>query len=220
MKKILILFVLISQAASSQVNNQKFWNYQDAMARDVSPEISALGSPYIQKEFSPVRLDRFKNKVFNARFNAYTGEMQIETEEKTIALDPSAEYKLTFLSKNKVYQTYSYISKNGQTNRGFLVVISSSEKAKLLKKENIDFQEKKAAVTSYDKEKPATFIRGRDSYFIELNNEVVYLPSRKKDLLKAFSENSNEIKKYLKAQRISLGDEEDLTKLVQYISTL
>ncbi|TCK67547.1 hypothetical protein DFQ05_1325 [Winogradskyella wandonensis] len=220
MKKILLLFVLTSQLGFAQFNQQRVWNFQDAMARDPAKEIIAQGSPFIQDEFSPVRLNKFKDKVFNARYNAYHQEMHIETSEKTIALDVNDDYTVTFLGSNKVYKTVDYTDKNSDEKRGFLVVVTETNDYSLYKKEEIIFQDLVPAKTSYDKEKPAKYKRLDDKYYIKLSNKVSYFSVRKKDIINSFPKNSKAIKSFIKENKISLNEDKDIAKLAGFLATL
>lgn len=219
-KEITIFFLFLSSIVSSQVDRQSYLNIQNIRTLDVAAETTALGSPFVKEQFATAKLNGFKDKVFSARYNAYLDELQIKTETKTIALDPEADYKVLFLDDNKVYQTFTYTSKSGKKTRGFLVVLNETTSTKLLIKETVSFQEKKPARNSYEKDKPATFTRQKNDYYVMFDKTITYLPTRKKDILKKFPDKSNAIKHFLKAQNISLNEEGDLIKLVAYISSL
>ncbi|MBT8245005.1 MAG: hypothetical protein HKP48_02350 [Winogradskyella sp.] len=220
MKKILIVFVFVSQLGFAQFNQQSVWDFQDAMARDPSKEIVAQGSQYIQKDFTPIKLNKFGDKVFNAKFNAYNGEMQVQTVEKTIALDINDDYTVTFLVDNKIYKTLDFSNKNSTFERGFLVVLKETEKYGLYKKETIKFQPLIPAKTSYDKEKPAKFKRSQDEYYVSFGDNVEYISTRKKDIFKAYPNHSKSIKKYIKEKKLSLSKDDDLVILFDFISKL
>jgi len=220
MKKIALL-LFICQISYAQIDQQQYWGFQDAMARDVASLPTAEGSPFIQNDFEPVKVNKFEGKIFNAKYNAFNGEMQVQTADKLIALDVSDDYKITFMQKGKVYETVTYTNKEGDKTRGFLVKLSGDDNFNLYKKETIIFREKVAARTSYDKEKPAKFMRDKDEYYISVQNEPVsYLPLRKKDLLKEYSSHEKDVKSFIKKNKISMSKEEDLKKLAKYLGTL
>jgi len=59
------------------------------------------------------------------------------------------------------------------------------------------------------------------SYFLEENNIIVELPLDKKEILiTAFSDKSDELKQYIKKEKIKLKKEEDLVRLVAKYNAL
>ena len=197
---------------------------QNMRTKDLNSSVDAQGSPYINETFSPIKILNIKgNLIYNGRFNAYNGEMEVKlSDNKIIALDinKSQDYHVVFVKDKKTYKTFAYKSKSGYDTRGFLVVLSENEGASLLKKEKIKFYERQKATTSYDKEKPAKFKKEKDTYYVKINNEVTYLPTKKKDLAKAFPSHSKDITSFIKKNKIKLSKEEDLVKVVDYLGTI
>ena len=180
----------------------------------------AIGSPFINDSFEVVKLDKFGDMLFSARYNANLGQMQIKRKNDTIALSNSEDLTITFALDKKVYKTYSYTNKEGVSKQGFLVVLKETDSLAVLKEEIVKFYKRKSAVTSYDKEKPAEYKRLKDVYYYKLDNKVSPLPQKRKDFLKLFPQHSSELKDYIKKNKISLKKDEDLITLFEYINTL
>jgi hypothetical protein len=190
------------------------------MSSDASRPVDAVGSPYVNKNFLPVRVKGYDDQIFTGRYNAYNGEMEINLGTKIIALDTSKDYQVMYTQNNKIYKTYNYSSPNGISKRGFLTVVNQNGDNALLKSEIIKYYDKVPAATSYQTDKPAKFVQESDEYYIAKGKVITPLPTRKKDLLKAYNKDAKKIKTYLKENKISLKKEKDLIKLAGYITTL
>lgn len=178
------------------------------------------GSPYINDKFEAVKFKKFGNKIYFGRYDANLGEMQIKRDSDTIVLNLSDNYELTFSSHNKTYKTYSYESKDGLSKRGFLVVLNESDSLAVLKEEVIKFYQEKPSTNGYDKAKPAEYKRVKDTYYYRLGENISELPQKRKDFLELFPEHSNKLKDFIKKNKISLKDDDDLNTLFNYLETL
>lgn len=185
---------------------------------------NVIGSPYVSEDYQQVKINSVENKIYSGRYNAYINEMEIlvAAGRDPIALDISNnDYEVLFLNNNKLYKTFNFESNRGITKRGFLVVISEENDIMLLKEEIIKFYDKVAASSSYDQDKPAKFRREDDNYYIKLKSgRIVYLPSKDKDIAKAFPEYSKEIMAFVKKNKLKTKKEEDLIKVANYIGSL
>lgn len=191
------------------------------MSRNVSSTIRAEGSPYIDENYSSIRISQFNDKIYNARFNAFNNEMEIMTsEDKVIALDNNGDFEVIFNSKNKTYKTTNYTTQNGISKRGFLLVLDKTESYTLFKEEKIEFYEKVRAASSYQTDKPPRFQRVDDIYYLKLNDTVTFLPQKKRDFLKVFTKHEKKLKSYMKKNNVNPKNEDELLTLVKYLATL
>ncbi|WP_299127362.1 hypothetical protein [uncultured Winogradskyella sp.] len=191
------------------------------MSKAASKKINAIGSPYINESFNPVRIKQFNDQIYTGRYNAYNDEMEIRLSDgKIVALDVNADYSLIFTQTNKTYVTTNFPNKNGTSRRGFLVLVDDSERHNLYKKEFIKYYDKVLAASTYQQDKPASFKRESDTFYLELNGETKLVPQKKKDLIKVFPEHGSNIKSFIKKNKLNPKNEEDLIKIVDYLSTL
>nr|WP_321242975.1 hypothetical protein [uncultured Psychroserpens sp.] len=190
------------------------------MSSDAKRTANAVGSPYINENFSPLRVKGYDNQLFTGRFNAYNGEFEVNIGTKIIALDKSKQYEVMFTQTNKIYRTYSYNTKSGISKKGFLTLVNETEKSALLKEEIIKYYELVPAATSYQQDKPAKFNREDDNYYLKIGDNITYFPTKKKDILKAFPKNAKAIKNYIKKNKLSTKEESDLIKIGDFISSL
>jgi uncharacterized protein with FMN-binding domain len=191
-------------------------------SRNASSRITADGSPYIDDNFSGVRISKYKNKVYNARYNAFNGELEVKIEnDRIIALDFNDNVEVTFTLTDKKYRAVDYVKENSTSKKGFLVVLSESQNLTLFKEERIKFFEKVEAASSYQQDKAAKFQREDDLYYIKASDNMIkFLPKRKKDFLRVFPKQSKKLKSYLKENKLNPKNEDELITIIKYLSTI
>jgi TRAP-type C4-dicarboxylate transport system substrate-binding protein len=141
-------------------------------------------------------------------------------DNKVIALDPNWDYEVTFTLTNKIYRAVRYVSDTNISKKRFLVVLSENKKHTLFKEERIKFYEKVEAATSYEKDKPAKFERIDDQYYLKLSDNMTLVPQNKKRFLRLFPNKEKELKEFIKENKLHPKNEEELIKIVEYISTI
>lgn len=179
------------------------------------------GSPFISQNFEPVWI-KGETSLFMARFNAHNGRMEIEMEEsKVVVLEPYFNWEVRFTRNNKTYETFFYEDYNGFARRGFLVVAhEDGDKLKLLKEEKIRYFPRVLPKSHYHRDVPARYVREPDQFYLNLGDQIFKLPTKKRQLLKIFPEQSKKIGKFIKNNKISLSNEQDLKTLSSYIASL
>lgn len=220
LKNVIHIILIVITFKTYAQNNIDLSDVQIEVSRNTSLPPNIKGSPYITKDFSLVKLSIIENKIYNGRFNAFNGDMEIESQGKTIALDASKDIEVLFTKTNKLYKTCTYKQKNSKTKRGFLVVLSELDSLGLLKLEKINFIEKKIATSSYDRAKPAEFRKDSDSYYIKIDNQIIYLPTRKKNFLNTFPKYKSKLKSYIKKEKLNTKNENDLIIIINYLNQL
>ncbi|MDX1470306.1 MAG: hypothetical protein R3213_02325 [Flavobacteriaceae bacterium] len=192
------------------------------MSKSLSPKLEAEGSPYVNEEYLPVKVNG-QDIIYSARYNAYNDEMEIKTaeSENPIALDTKIDYTVTFINNNKVYRTLSYPNSRGQMLKGFLVKVYSTENYTLFMKENIKYQDKIKAKSSYQSDKPAKFVRDADVFYVQKNDgPVKIVPNKRKEIHEIFDTNQDKIKDFIKDSKTDSDDKNDLVKLLIFADTL
>jgi hypothetical protein len=215
-----LTFITTSLAFSQGPTTLDFASETLRMNYTLGNESEILGSPYVQ-EYEPVRVKGYDNQLYMARFNAFLNQMVVDLGgSNLIALDSNLEYEVLFTKSNIVYKTFFYENESGVANRGFLAIIGGNENYSLLREESVKYYDMVPAVTSYQADKPAKYVRESDNYYLKIGDKISPLPSKKKNLLKRYPEHSKVIKAFLKENKISLKEEADLKKLAEFIATL
>ncbi len=221
MKRLTTVLVLLVFTVTMNAQTVDIATERGLMSKNISKKVDAEGSPYVDENFRPLKIDKYGNKIYTGRYNAYHDEMEVKLSDgKIVALDNSSDLEVTFTSDNKVYKTYSYTTENDYTKRGFLVVIEETETFSLMKREFVKYYEGQIGASHYQSDKPATFRRESDTYYAKMGDKIMFIPLKKKSFISAFPDHSSEIKKYIKDEKIKLKNEEDLIKILKYISEL
>lgn len=223
MKKVKILLIVLCCAcyAINAQNVNVDSRGKIISIRAVDTNIDTEGSKYINKNFTPITIAQFEDKIYNGRYNAFSGEMEVNLgDNKVLLLDNNTDYEITFSHSKKLYRTENFTNNKGVKKNGFLVVVHETNKSALLKEESITYHKKVEAASSYEKDIPARYIRNKDAYYIDYNNTITYISHKRKDLLKSFPNEASKLKSYIKKNKINLKEEDDLIKIVDYMSNL
>ncbi|TBX70039.1 hypothetical protein EZL74_04645 [Flavobacterium silvisoli] len=77
----------------------------------------------------------------------------------------------------------------------------------------------KLAANAYESDRPASYVKAEDAfYFKNRDKEIIEFPSNKKGLLKLFPEKKMEIEIFIKQNKTDFKKEEDLIKLIEFLS--
>ena len=180
----------------------------------------AIGSAYIDDNYLPIKIKGYDGQSFTARYNAFNAKMEVTVTDKVIALDNRRDFEVTFLRDNKIYRTYNFETPEGYNKAQFLVVVNEGENYALLKQERIRFQDKVPASTPYASDQPAKFLRQPDRYYAKIGDNISFIPKGKKGIYKAFPEHAKALKTHIKKEKLSTKDENDLGRILAFISTL
>lgn len=221
----LLLSIILFYSANAQTVKLDFTTETGFSPKNITKTYeNVMGTPYVDDEYQSVKISSHENKIYSGRFNAYVNEMEVlvGANPRPIALDISNnDYEVLFIVDNKLYKSFDYTTSNGIDKRGFLVVLQEENGIQVLKEEIVKYYDMVKASSSYDQDKPPKFRREDDNYYIALNSgKIVPLPTRSRDIIKAFPRKSKEISNFIKKNKIKTKREEDLIKLGSYIGTL
>lgn len=178
-----------------------------------------VGSSYINENFLPAKISNNDN-IYLIRYNAHMDEMEGNKNDKPYHLVKSMNYTILFEGINKSYRVYNYEEKNEVKPR-FFVVLFNGDKISLLLQEKIKFYEEVKPRTGYEKYQPPTLKRLKDKLFIGFkDNSARELPNKKSKFLALFTDKSSDIESYVKRNKLSFKNTEDLIKIFSYYNSL
>ncbi|WP_179316292.1 hypothetical protein [Winogradskyella undariae] len=214
----------INTSNAQDLNHQSTQNLLNGFISTINNDFdkvkNAKGSPYISDIFEVVKLKRFGDKTFYGRYDANLGEMQLKLDNDTIVLNNAEKYEITFVMGKKIYKSYNYKNDDDILQQGFLVVLGETDSMAFLKEEVVKYYEEKPSTNGYDEAKPAEYKRSKDVFYYRSGDDITLLPQKRKDFLKLFPKNSEDLKEFIKENKISLKDDEDLITLFKHIKTL
>ncbi len=176
------------------------------------------GNPYYFEDFregSVITKDAKKyNGVF--RYDLYSDQIEFKIDEDAywIANPELVEYLkiddrvFMFFDKDLV-----------DSKKGYYYEILVMGECKLMKRKGVNLKPAEQAKPYVDA-KPATFVDRQPQYFIQIGIAHPQKITNKKSLLELLSDKESEISKFIKKNKISASNENELIDLVNYYNSL
>jgi len=222
--------ILISYAAFSQAQNSNY----DLYSRTIDINQKSLAFGLTEAQFEAIKDEAYVNplfvpgKIFQGdqlirdnvlmRFNAYADEIEIKknstaTNFSALVKDPDIFVKIA----NDVYVLVPFRGSNA--NGGYFNVLSDGKTYDLYKKTTAVYREPRKARTTYDSDIPPSFDK-TTTYYLVKDGTFLEMPNRKSKLLNMMSQKKDEIKDYIKQNKLDLDKEKDLIDVISYFDSL
>ncbi len=229
MRKIIILIITVSfsfNCIAQGVIPKEIRNIGDQVdldrmqAADGSRYINVKGAPYLTDFFVPATIYP-DDDLFFVKYNAVDDEIEVKlSATKTIILDNSfKKYTIVFKESKETFVT---LNEEGKNNPSYFIEVNKTDNVSLYKRKTKNFIQATKATDNYSKDKPARFSELEEVFYIQLTPDgpVKEVSKKKKTFLKMFQNNQNDVKNFIGKNKIKLNKEEDLVKLISFISTL
>ncbi len=214
MRKILhVLFFLATPLLFAQ------FSQPIELTEKVSELEKYAGSVYINKEYQKANVIDEKSGTYDTRlkYNIYTDALEHTVGGKLheVIKTPTTYARID----NDYYYYCNFQSDRGRSKRGYYVLVEMNDLYRVYKKYDLKITEPKemdpmtgSAVTGK--------IKVVTTFYLEEDGVLQELPMNKKDFLSAFSDKEEELKQYIKKEKIRLKKEEDLVRLVARYNAL
>ena len=225
MKKIIssVFLTIISLGYSQQTlsvnqvlgDNSVFGGVKSESGKTLKYE-DIKGSPYYDTNFQLAKVgDNYEN--IKVRYNSYKDEVEFQKDGKVQVLPKESVFSRIEILKPKT--VLSYLDTNDSMSGYFFEL--KNGKNSLYKKIRTDFKDIVHAPNSYASERPATFRTNTPIYYIKTDEgNFLKNPKNEKDILQKNTVKDNQVKAFIKSNKIKLNKEEDLIKLVDYLNSL
>ncbi|RDK88138.1 hypothetical protein [Marinirhabdus gelatinilytica] len=190
----------------------KFVNYDD--------KDSYQGTPYNNENFLPGNIyksDELLATNVAIRYNAVADEIEVkeslttpDTEAKVLTKSPEIFVKIV----NDIYIFAPY--KGGIEGGGYFQVVYEGNTVDLYKKLQKDFNPEKKATSTLTQDIPAKFSDEITYFLADKSGKFYEMPKSRNKKLKVFGKKKNEVKNYVKDNRLDINDEKDLMKAVKF----
>jgi hypothetical protein len=163
---------------------------------------------------------------FYYRHNAYNDEIEIKDtqymEEEASSLVTQKELRLVDRKDHKELALKVYRNKEGEVRNGYLYKLNKGKNYTLYYKNSVKFTEGTHPVSSMVRPTPNKFTHFTEYYYMAAGSRVAeYLGPRKGDFIDAVKKDLREqLKQYVKNERISLKKKEDLVATFTFLNTL
>lgn len=168
---------------------------------------------YFNANYLPCKIDTMAETV-PLKYNIYKDEMEFLKNGQILFLNKQAGREVLFNSLNKKYEVFNF---EGELR---YFITHNLGKNRLLSREIVKYSEAKPAATSYQNDKAADFKRKDDIFYLESNNTIIEIPSKKKKFYSIFGNNAAKIKKFVKSNKLNIKETEDLKNIVEYLNTI
>ncbi|MUV02695.1 hypothetical protein GN157_03140 [Flavobacterium rakeshii] len=220
--KLLVIPFLFSGALMSA--QQTTYNYQGGQIGYINNKKAdsevAQGSQYFSERFMPAIVNGAKDVVL-VRYNAYHDEIEVQVDGEEMALKPENKQVIELKGKDLSYEYLQYTDEEGTSKQRYLIPVNKSDKVSIYKEESIYLQPEEQPTSGYGRYKAPQFRKNDIEYYIQFNNgEIVHMSTKKKDILSLVPGKEKEIKAFIKENKISTDEDEDLKQLANYLGTL
>lgn len=173
------------------------------------------GSPFVNEQFVKGDILTTSNTKYVGiplRYNIYSDAIEFEGKNKSaFEFEKSIIKSVTIDTTEYIYKPYG---SNNNINRSFFEVLLRG-KATLLKKYNVRF-EKEQPAKPFSDPVPAQFITSKPDFYVAFGESEARKIFALKDFIKIFPDKQSELQQYIKTNRLKLGNQEDLIKIIQY----
>ena len=191
-----------------------------------SPEpLNVQGSHYFDNKFRVAKLEYFGKELNDTgfmRYNAFRDEIEMadtqSQSESDVILIKSAD--VIPLINGERYEYLPYRLETGNAYIGYLIKIFDGQRNKLFLKKKKTFMEAKIARTSLENSFPPRYVESIELYISKEGNTPIKLKQSKKALINIFGDNSDEIKKFIKVNRLKISDLSSVIKIFEFAENL
>ena len=211
-------FSTTTKAQSYMAGVDEFIEYNNinmANSRVGNSYADVEGTPFLYGDFvvGKVKLNNGKYYQGELRYDNYKRNLEFKNEKGEVyeVLTPE---KINSVSLSNVTLKYVRVDGEGQFFRQLVAGGYS-----LLALETAEYQEPKPA-RPYVEAKPARFVEKSPDYFLYSDANGLVELKNKKSLTTVYSEKAKEISSFLKKEKTSFSNEDDLADLVEFLNTL
>ena len=178
-----------------------------------------LGSPYISTQFELAEIHNIEGQT-KMRYNGYDDVFEfITVTNDTLVLDKKANFEIVkFVNQKKKYCLLNYTDFKKDNITGYLEELYVVGNYSIFKKEIINFREEKLGITSMEGNMPAKYYTSNPVYYLKVRKILIEFPASKKELQKNFSTKTDALDSFFKENKINFDDENDLKKIIDFLS--
>jgi len=221
----ILLFVLTNSLNAQTMLNglmdsYRFKKMTDGAYSNFNLKMSEIqGTLYLNEEFSTGKIITSEGATFEnipLRYNAYSDDLEFQKGEDTYNIDPKTIIRRAEFG-GAVFGCMKYDS-FGKIQNGLFEILTEG-KATLLVKYTIKFLEKEK-VQAFADPKPARFDAPKKEYYMTMDGAPAKLITNKKSLLELFGDRKDEMESYISKNKLSVREDEGLTKIIAHFNTL
>lgn len=217
---VIIPAVLLADVAAAQQTNVDMSGSVGLVYTRRAPSEAATGSQYFIENFMPARVDN-SSEISTIRYNAYSDELEVKVNEEIKVLQPKENQIITLVNNKAAYQYVEYINKENIASQNYLVLVSNLPNLKIYKKEKVNLIPEVHPSGGYQKYKAPMYKKMDPEYYVKVKDgSIVLMPSKRKEIVSLFPGKEKEVEEFIKNNKISTDEDEDLARLGTYLNTI
>ncbi len=202
---------------------------QMRQVKGIKSDLPTVGSIYIDDTFKPCKIYYNEDFVgdFYYRHNSFNDEIEIKDTPNANDKDVSSlmamrQLRLVDVRDKSEVALHVYNSKEGTLRNGYLYQLRQGPKYSLYFKNNVKFTEGTHPVTSMTRPTPNKFSHFVEYYLKKNGAETAdYVSKKKSHFLQTLDDGiRTKVRDHLNKEKLSLKDEADLLKLLDYINSI
>jgi hypothetical protein len=187
---------------------------------DDTIDVSATeGSPYENESFVFGKAISEKMNIsspYLMRYNIYNDVIEVKDKDQLNELLRS--FNLYVIISNKEYHYAEYYNESNTIKKGYFTLLYSGTNIELFSRKTQKYKEAVPTKNSFQPKQPAAFV-DHETFYMKKEDALLAIPTKKKELIGQFPGIEADLKKFMKANKISLNSEDDIIELFTYIDT-
>jgi hypothetical protein len=159
-------------------------------------------------------------RTISARYNLIKDALEIKYKGKEYELAKRNNFSFTFEDSNKTYQVKSFYADDGMIHTSYFIVDEDLKELGVFKKESfekIDYKRERYISMRKD---GIEFRKKFKYYLIDKDNRLFHLTTNRSTIRKSFPYNGSSIIKFIKKNKLSDDNNQDIIGLAKYIKVL
>lgn len=185
-------------------------------------EMYVDGTPYLYDEFIAGTIATNDSLLYDnifLRYNIYNDEMEFQLNvQNEVRIIGNPRDFLFFSINDKVFNYFTFVEKN-RPQHGYFEVLNQG-RCFVLVRRNIVFAEREEA-RAYSDAKPPRFEKMQDQFYLKFGDKLpVRVRLRRRSILEVFDDKRHEINNFIRQERLSFRNVDDLVKVADYYNRL
>ena len=187
--------------------------------------LNIQGTHYFNDNFEVATLDYFGTELNDKgfmRYNAFRDEIEMASttsqNESDLILMQSKDIVPVISGEKYLYLPYRL--EDGRAKIGYLILLYEGKKNTVYIKKKKVFMEEVVARTGLENPFPPRFVDEVKIYVSENGDTPNPLRTKKKAVISFFKENSDKVRKFIKANRLKVNEPKDIISIFEFADNL
>ncbi len=215
MKTIVLLFLTVSSISFAQLPK----NLLNDIQKDYTYS-EYTGSIYMNLSYKESSVIHEKSTTYHAKLRYNIHEDAMEYKEKSNLYELIKNQTTHVRIDDNYFYYCDFKNQRGHNKSGYYILVELTNLYSIYKKITLSMENSvNQRVIGNASNEPGKIVQNI-TYYIEEEGVIMELPLNKKEMLATFSDKENELKEYLKKEKIRLKKEEDLIRFVARYNAL